>query len=148
MMLTILLYSLFTGLSALAVGWLDFALYRFLCGMGIGGEYAAGVALVAEVMPDRARPYCLGLLQGLAALGNVAGSALSLAVGPQTEIGGVAGWRLLFLVGLFPSLLVVLIRASLREPESWLRAREDTRRAAAGHLHKQLGNLGEIFRDR
>src|SRR5262249_24836387 len=72
MMVTILLYSLFTGLSALATAWWDFALYRFLCGMGIGGEYAAGVALVAEVVPDRARPYCLGLLQGLAALGQVA----------------------------------------------------------------------------
>src|SRR5687768_14365406 len=51
MMITILLYSLFTGLSALATGWWDFAFYRFLCGAGIGGEYAAGVALVAEVMP-------------------------------------------------------------------------------------------------
>src|SRR6266540_1381308 len=68
MMITILLYSLFTGLSALSTTWWDFALYRFLCGAGIGGEYAAGVALVAEVMPERARPYCLGLLQGLAAL--------------------------------------------------------------------------------
>ena len=70
MMVTILIYSLFTGLSALSRTWWDFALYRFLCGMGIGGEYAAGVALVAEVMPDRARPYCLGLLQGLAAPGK------------------------------------------------------------------------------
>jgi MFS family permease len=140
MMLTILLYSLFTGLSALATGWLDFALYRFLCGMGIGGEYAAGVALIAEVMPDRARPYCLGLLQGLSALGQVAGSAVSLAIGPQAEIEGVAGWRWLFVIGILPALLVVLIRFSLREPESWLRARDE--------LHKQLGDLGEIFRDR
>jgi hypothetical protein len=140
MMATILLYSLFTGLSALAVRWWDFALYRFLCGMGIGGEYAAGVALVAEVMPERARPYCLGLLQGLAALGQVAGSAVSLAIGPQAEIAGVAGWRWLFLVGVLPALLVVVIRLSLREPESWLRAR--------GELDKQLGDLGEIVRDR
>jgi MFS family permease len=140
MMLTILLYSLFTGLSALAVSWQDFALYRFLCGMGIGGEYAAGVALIAEVMPDRARPYCLGLLQGLAALGQVTGSAVSLVIGPQAEIEGVAGWRLLFVIGVLPALLVVLIRFSLREPESWLRARDE--------LHKQLGDLGEIFRDR
>jgi MFS family permease len=148
MMLTILLYSLFTGLSALAVGWLDFALYRFLCGMGIGGEYAAGVALVAEVMPERARPYCLGLLQGLAALGQVAGSAISLVIGPQAEIEGVAGWRWLFLAGIIPSLLVVLIRFSLREPESWLHAREELSRQPVDELHKQLGDLGEIFRDR
>jgi MFS family permease len=142
MMITILLYSLFTGLSALARGWLDFAAYRFLCGMGIGGEYAAGVALVAEVMPQRARPYCLGLLQGLAALGQVAGSALSLVIGPQQEVLGVAGWRLLFVVGVLPALLVVVIRLRLREPDSWLRARQQQ-----DELHKQLGDLGEIFRN-
>jgi MFS family permease len=145
MMATILLYSLFTGLSALAVSWWDFALYRFLCGMGIGGEYAAGVALVAEVMPARARPYCLGLLQGLAALGQVAGSAVSLVIGPQADIAGVAGWRWLFVIGIFPALLVVVIRLSLREPESWLRAR---REALPSPGHQQLGDLREIFRDR
>ena len=145
---TIVLYSLFTGLSALAVSWWDFALYRFLGGMGIGGEYAAGVALVAEVVPDRARPYCLGLLQGLAALGQVAGSALSLALGPQAEIEGVAGWRWLFSVGVLPALLVVVIRLSLREPESWLRARKEALQVGGDALHKRLGDLGEIFRDR
>ena len=55
MLWTILLYSLFTGLSAFSVGFWDFALYRFLTGLGVGGEFAVGVSLVAEVMPDRAR---------------------------------------------------------------------------------------------
>ncbi len=54
MMLTILVYSVFTGLSALSRQWWDFAVYRFLTGMGVGGEFAAGVSLVAEVMPSRA----------------------------------------------------------------------------------------------
>src|SRR5690606_34297097 len=63
MMITILMYSLFTGFSALSRSFADFALYRFLTGMGVGGEFAVGVALVAEVMPDRARPYCLSVLQ-------------------------------------------------------------------------------------
>src|SRR6266540_3380728 len=70
MMLTILLYSAFTGLSAFSVGVYDFMLWRFLTGMGVGGEFAAGVSLVAEVMPSRARPYALGLLQALSAVGN------------------------------------------------------------------------------
>jgi MFS family permease len=139
MMVTILVYSLFTGLSAVALSWWDFVLYRFLCGMGIGGEYAAGVALVAETVPARARPYCLGLLQGLAALGQVSGSAVSLAIGPQGEYQGIAGWRLLFLIGVLPGLLVVAIRFGLREPESWLRAH-------AGH--QATGDLREIFGDR
>ncbi len=56
MLLTILIYSLFTGLSAFARGFWDFAFYRFLTGLGVGGEFAVGVALVAEVMPDTARP--------------------------------------------------------------------------------------------
>src|SRR5271156_1869090 len=63
MVLTILLYSAFTGLSALSFGFWDFALYRFLTGLGVGGEFAAGVTLVAEVMPASARAHALGLLQ-------------------------------------------------------------------------------------
>ena len=54
MIITILLYSAFTGLSALSRGFWDFSVYRFLTGLGVGGEFAVGVALVAEVMPDRA----------------------------------------------------------------------------------------------
>jgi MFS family permease len=57
MLLTILIYSLCTGLSALSTGFWDFAFYRFLTGLGVGGEFAVGVSLVAEVMPERARPH-------------------------------------------------------------------------------------------
>src|SRR4051812_21108307 len=67
MMFTILVYSIFTGLSAFAQGFWDFVLWRFMTGLGVGGEFAVGVALVAEVMPDRARPFALGLLQALSA---------------------------------------------------------------------------------
>jgi MFS family permease len=151
MMLTILIYSVFTGLSALAQTWWDFIAFRFLCGTGIGGEYAAGVALVAETVPARARPYCLGLLQGLAALGQVSGSLVSLAIGPQAEYEGIAGWRLLFLIGILPSLLVVVIRLWLREPESWLKARALARTpggAGPDELHRQMGDLREMFGDR
>src|SRR5690606_26654074 len=78
MMFTILLYSIFTGLSALSTNFWDFAAYRFLTGMGVGGEFAVGVALVAEVMPDRARPYMLGLLQALSAVGNISAALVSI----------------------------------------------------------------------
>ncbi len=152
---TIVIYSLCTGLSALSTTWWDFAAYRFLCGLGIGGEYAAGVALVAETMPARARPYCLGLLQGLSALGHVAGSLLSFAIGPQAEINGVAGWRWLFVVGVAPSLLAIVIRRRLREPEAWVQARQQTMAGDADRpiaspsrppdeFHKQMGDIREI----
>jgi MFS family permease len=149
MTVTILIYSLFTGLSACSTSCFDFAAYRFLCGMGIGGEYAAGVALVAEVMPPRARPYCLGLLQGLSALGHVAGSVVSYFVGPQAVIHGIAGWRWLFLVGVVPAVLAVVIRWRLREPEQWVRARERSDGALGKHkddVHRQLGDWREILR--
>src|SRR5262245_35671915 len=78
MVLTILLYSVFTGLSALSVGFWDFALYRFLTGLGVGGQFAVGVALVAEVMPERARTSAIGLLQALSATGNIAAALFGI----------------------------------------------------------------------
>ena len=87
MMWTILIYSACTGLTAFSVGVWDFALYRFLTGMGVGGEFAVGVALVAEVMPDRARPFALGLLQALSAVGNVSAALISMGLG-TLQTGG------------------------------------------------------------
>ena len=82
MLLTILVYSLCTGLSALSVGFWDFAFYRFLTGLGVGGEFAVGVALVAEVMPNAARPYALGTLQALSAVGNITAGVIGIFLGP------------------------------------------------------------------
>jgi MFS family permease len=154
-MLTILVYSLFTGLSGLASSWPEFAAYRFLCGMGIGGEYAVGVALVAETMPTRARPFALGLVQAFSSVGAIIGSGLSLLVGPQTTFGQTAGWRVLFWFGVIPSLLVVLIRMRVKEPDRWLRARELARSAGgssreaspAPGSEMRLGDLRAIFGD-
>ena len=82
MIWTILLYSLFTGLSALCRrDFWDFSAYRFLTGLGVGGEFAVGVSLVAEVMPDRARPFALGLLQALSAVGNVSAAMINMISG-------------------------------------------------------------------
>jgi MFS family permease len=135
MLLTILIYSMFTGLTALSTSWWDFMLYRFLTGMGVGGEFAAGVSLLAEVMPARARPYALGSLQALSALGNITGSLLSWGI----------SWRWLFVVGIIPALMVVLVRRNLKEPERWQKARAEQ----ATHPHEaELGSLGEMLRDR
>ena len=105
MMITILLYSLCTGLSALSKGWMDFAFYRFITGLGVGGEFAVGVALVAETMPDVARPHTLGLLQALSAIGNISAALLSVLLGHLEETGiggnlwGLSAWRWMFMVG-------------------------------------------------
>src|SRR5262245_16493119 len=73
--LTILLYSCFTGLSAASVSVWDFCAYRFLTGLGVGGVFSAAVALLAETMPAHARPYTLGLMQAMSAIGNCTAAA-------------------------------------------------------------------------
>src|SRR5581483_12347948 len=120
LVLTILLYSLFTGLSALSVGVWDFALYRFLTGLGVGGEFAVGVSLVAESMPDHARPFALGWLQALSAIGNVTAALISMGLGQLEKAGAVhEAWRWMFVVGVLPALLAVLVMRRLKEPERW-----------------------------
>ncbi|MCI0534846.1 MAG: MFS transporter [Verrucomicrobiales bacterium] len=143
MMLTILIYSLCTGLSALSKGFWDFAFYRFVTGLGVGGEFAVGVALVAEVMPDRARTNALGLLQALSATGNVSAALISIGFG-DLEASGVikagSAWRWMFVIGAVPAVLALVIRARLKEPERWRAAK------AAGQEHKlRLGSYGELF---
>ncbi len=145
MVLTILLYSLFTGLSAFSVGFWDFGLYRFLTGLGVGGQFAVGVSLVAEVMPERARPSALGLLQALSAVGNIAAAlfGMSLAfLGRSGVIEGKDSWRYMFLVGTVPALLVLVIMRRLQEPERW--------QALAGKStvgERLRAYFGELFSD-
>jgi MFS family permease len=122
MVLTILLYSLFTGLSALSTGFWDFAAYRFLTGLGVGGQFAVGVSLVAEVMPERARPQALGLLQALSAIGNVTAALCGIGLaflGRAGAIDGTQSWRYMFLIGTVPALLVLFIMRRLQEPARW-----------------------------
>lgn len=142
MMWTILIYSLCTGLSALSVGFWDFAFYRFLTGLGVGGEFAVGVSLVAEVMPNKARPHALGLLQSLSALGNVTAALISMGLGHMEETGAIgSAWRWMFVVGTVPALLAVIIRMKLKEPERWKTAQTESR--AAGR--KSMGSYDELF---
>ena len=149
MLLTILLYSICTGLSAFSQTVWDFALYRFLTGLGVGGEFAVGVALVAEVMPDRARPFALGLLQALSAVGNVIAALISIGLGhleQQVElsamtVGGfhLTPWRLMFIVGTLPALLALLIRRKLKEPERWQEVAEHSAKRQLGSFKELLG---------
>ncbi len=154
MLMTILIYSLFTGLSAFSRGFWDFAAFRFLTGLGVGGEFAVGVALVAEVMPDRARPHALGLLQALSAVGNISAALIGLSLG-QLEQTGIVGnwefagirftpWRVMFVIGTLPALLAIAIRRRLKEPEQW-KALVAAHREPGG---KQLGSYRELFGDR
>jgi MFS family permease len=136
MIVTILLYAGFTGLTALTQNWYQFAVCRFLVGLGVGGEFASGAALVAEVFPPHARPMALGIMQAASAIGNMTAGFINLTVGASL------GWRWVFGVGFFPALLVFLIRMFVREPERWEHARQE---ALVGRT--QLGNIAEMFGD-
>lgn len=150
MLWTILLYSLCTGLSAFSTTFWDFALYRFVTGLGVGGEFAVGVALVAEVMPDRARPHALGLLQALSAVGNITAAFIEMGTSRLEGAGfftdlviagqQMSGWRIMFIVGTLPALLAVLIRWRLKEPEKWQAS------VKSGDV-KRAGSYRELFGD-
>ncbi|UCD30043.1 MAG: MFS transporter [Planctomycetota bacterium] len=141
MALTILTYALFTGLNGLAQTEFQFNVLRFLTALGVGGEFAAGAALVAEYMPDRSRPAALGALQALSALGNMTGAALAYFIMP------VLGWRWLFAVGAVPGILAVFVFLGLKEPEKWKEARAKWLQEKATGVTKKLSSYGGLFQD-
>jgi MFS family permease len=151
MLITVLMYSLCTGLSALSRGVWDFSAYRLLTGLGVGGVFAVAVSLVAEVMPDRSRPFALGMLQALSAVGNMLAAATGIYLGILQESGAVDSvWRILFLIGLAPAALAIPIMLRLREPEKWkaaVKEQELTDSETAITPHR-LGSMSELFGDR
>jgi len=116
MALTILIYASFTGLSGIAGSWQELAFYRFMTGLGIGGEWSAGAALIAESWPERSRAKAAGIMQSCGGIGFFLASLLYLSIGPY-------GWRWVFAFGVLPALVAFYIRRSLDEPERWLQAK-------------------------
>ena len=117
---TILLYSMSTGLSTLGAP----LLFQFLAGVGLGGQFAVGVALVAETMPERVRPYALGTLFLFSVFGSMEAVVFSYPV-----------W------GLFPAVFVYFVIRYLDEPEKWKLAvrDEDGGNKNAGSYHELFG---------
>jgi len=128
--MTVLIYSVCTGLSAFSQGWLDFAIYRFLTGLGVGGVFGLAVALVADSVPDGARTGALGMLQALSAVGNITAGVIAMVLGNMASSGAIEDgnmWKIMFLVGALPAFLCVFIQMRLKEPEKWVQARESGR---------------------
>src|ERR1044072_6834657 len=126
---TILIYSLFTGLSAAAQSWWQLAGFRFITGLGLGGEWAAGAALVAEVWPDHLLPKAGAMPQSTAAFGYFFTALI-------TRIVDVGSWRYVYLVGAVPAVFVLFIRLLVKEPERWIEARDQRRLARATSQHE------------
>lgn len=115
LMITILLYSFGSALSATATGLWSLMFWRAVVGLGLGGEWSTGTVLVAESWPARHRAKAIGMMQSGFALGYMLAAALAALVLPRW------GWRVLFLIGVLPALLTFLIRRHVREPEVWLK---------------------------
>jgi MFS family permease len=124
MAITILIYAGFTGLSGIAGSWQELAFYRFMTGLGIGGEWSAGAALIAESWPERSRAKAAGIMQSCGGIGFFFASLLYLVVGPY-------GWRWVFAFGFLPAIVAFYIRRSLEEPKRWIQAKAERRPLSA-----------------
>lgn len=140
--MTVLLYSFCTGLSAFSSGWIDFAIYRFMTGLGVGGVFGLAVALVADGLPESSRPGALGSLQALSAIGNITAGLISMTLGRMEGSVFKAGdaWKYMFLIGALPAFLCVFLQLRLKEPEKWVRARAASRQTGA-----QFGSYSSLF---
>ena len=138
LIITILVYSLFTGLAALSDTWWHLAIYRFVTALGIGGEWAAGAVIVAEVWPEEKRAKAAGILQSAWAAGFFLAAAINLLLQSYS-------WRVLFLVGILPAFMSLFIFMWVEEPDRWVKSRSQELLSGAGRRVKLLdlfkGNL-------
>jgi MFS family permease len=129
---SILIHSVFTAMCGLAQTVWQLAIFRFLLGLGMGGEWTSGAALVSETWPDRHRGKALAWMQSAWAIGYAAAAIVVALVLPRF------GWRVVFFVGILPALLTLWIRRHVEEPEIWL----DSKAARA------KASIGDVFRGR
>jgi MFS family permease len=129
---SILIYCVCTGLCAFVHTVPQLAICRMLLGLGMGGEWAAGAALVAETWPDEHRGKALGFVQSSWALGYALAALVVAIVMPHF------GWRAVFLVGMLPALVTLWIRGRVKEPEIWIN--EPHHNSTIGQLFR--GGLG------
>jgi MFS family permease len=134
LVITILIYAIFTALAGLSHNWWELALYRFLTALGIGGEWAAGATLVAEVWPESLRVKGAGLLQSAWGAGYFLAAAVYLTLSGRS-------WRVMFFVGLVPALVAVLARLRVHEPERWV----EVRRGSSESSRPPKSGLAALF---
>lgn len=134
LMVTLLVYSLATGASALAWGYGALLLFRFITGLGLGGELPVASTLVAEVAPKRQRGRLIVLLESFWAYGWVLAAVVGYLVIPEL------GWRIAFVIGALPALYVLALRRYLPESPRYLlrQGRDAEALEAAAQLGVQM----------
>jgi len=127
LMASILVYSVASGACGLSQTIVQLGICRFILGLGMGGEWTTGAALIAETWPAEHRAKALGLMQSTWAIGEMIAAGVVALVLPSL------GWRAVFFVGVLPALIVFWIRRDVPESEIWLR-RQATPKGAATSL--------------
>src|ERR1700730_11520236 len=125
---TIVVFAVFTGLCAFAQGYWDLLIYRTLAGVGLGGEFGIGMALVAEAWPASKRARASSYVGLGWQLGVLAAAIVTPILLP------VIGWRGMFMLGIFPAVVAYFIRSSLHEPEVFVEKSKDHPKESALHL--------------
>jgi MFS family permease len=123
-MAAILVYSIFTAACGFAQSALQLAVFRILLGLGMGGEWATGAALVSESFPPQHRGKALAFVQSAWAIGYGLAALVNLLVLP------IWGWRGVFFVGVLPALVTFWIRRNVEEPKIWRAAVENRGRVS------------------
>ena len=134
MIATILMYSVFSGLTYFATELWHVAALRFFVAVGVGGEWAVAASIVAEVFPARARAQASGIFHASSVMGTWMAALAGIAVGEQ--------WRYAYLFGIVPALLVLWVRAQLREPEQWQAKAQQARSEPSA---VQMGSFRELL---
>jgi len=138
---TILVYSLFTSVTAFAETPWQMVILRFIVAMGVGGEWAVASAMVAEVMPSRSRPIMSSIFHASSVLGTLLAAAAGAYIVGNPDLGENA-WRWGFALGAFPALLTVYVRWKLKEPKQWRQMRERVDSAS----EEQPGRVFDLFK--
>jgi MFS family permease len=131
LILSVLIYSVFTAACGFAQTAVQLAAFRIGLGIGMGGEWASGAALVSETWPARDRGKALGLMQSSWAIGYGLAALVAWLV---QDVGGY-GWRAVFFVGVQPAFFTLWVRRTVEEPRVW---REARLRPASGSLGRAL----------
>ena len=129
---SIAIYSVFTALQGLSLGVLDFAIYRFIAGLGTGAELMVGIPLLAETLAETHRAKIAAIMMTGGAIGTFIGAwAYGL-------VGGY-GWRYVFFIGVVPAIILAIMRGRMLEPERFDHVRQ-RRRAVAGGTRREAGD--------
>lgn len=129
---SILIYSVFTAACGFSQTVWQLAVFRICLGLGMGGEWASGAALVSETWPDEHRGKALGFMQSSWAVGYGAAAIVTAIVMP------IWGWRGVFFVGVLPALLTIWIRRSVKEPAVWQQQHDAGRRSSLSSGFSQM----------